>query len=333
MELIKEAAKTRSGDDEASKIGEFYATFMDEKAIEAAGVKPLAPGLEAIGKIADLKGLSAAIGADVRADVDALNATHFSTPNLFGLWVVQGLDDPKHNAAYLLQGGLSMPDREYYVSTEKRMVDLRAQYLAHVTAMLKLAGLADPASKAAAIVQLETKLAQVHATRVESEDVKAVAIWKREELPAKAPGLDWAAFLDAAQLSKQPRFFLWHPKATTGLSALVASQPLEVWKDWLRFHLIQDAARYLSRAFVAEAFAFYGKALNGVPRLQERWERGVDLTDAALGDPIGKLYVKKYFPPEAKAKVEQMAALLLKAFAARIEKLDWMSAGTKAKAK
>ncbi len=226
-----------------------------------------------------------------------------------------------------------MPDRDYYLSATPHMVELRKQYQAHIAAMFKLAGFQDPAARAARVFALETKMAAVHATRVESEDVHGAVTWKREELAAKAPGLDWPALLDAAGLKDAPVFIIWHPKAVPGLSALAAAEPLDAWKDWLVFHAVERASNFLPKAFVDERFSFYGKALSGIPELRPRWQRGVDYTNAALGEAVGRLYVKRYFPPETKAKVQAMVSDLVKAFGKRIDALTWMSPETKAKAK
>ena len=331
--LIQEAATQSSQNQDARKIGDFYASFMDEAAIETKGIAPLKPQLDTIAAIADRRALARTIGGSLRADVDALNSTNFYTGHLFGVWVTQGLEDPAHSYPYLLQGGLGMPDRDYYISKSPKMAELRRQYQGHVAAILKLAGLSDAQTRADRIFALETKIAGVHATRVESEDVHAAQTWKREELAKKAPGLDWPTLLEAAHLNDAPVFIIWQPKAVTGLSALVANEPLDAWKDWLTFHTLEHAASFLPKAFVEEYFAFHGKALNGIPQLRARWERGVDITSAALGELVGKLYVARYFPPEVKAKVQAMVDDLKKAFGDRIEALTWMSPATKAKAK
>ena len=201
--------------------------------------------------------------------------------------VAQGLTDPSRNFPYLLQGGLGMPDRDYYLSATPHMAAMRKQYQAHIAATFKLAGFQDPAARAARVFGLETKMAAAHATRVESEEVKGVVSWKREELAAKAPGLDWPALLDAAGLKDAPVFMIWHPKAVPGLSALAAAEPLDAWKDWLVFHAVEQAGDFLPKAFVDERFSFYGKALSGTPELRPRWQRGVDFTNAALGEAVG----------------------------------------------
>jgi len=318
---------------ESRKVGDFYSSYMDEEGIESKGAAPLKPQFDAINAIADRHALARALGERIRADVDALNDTNFQTGNLFGVWVTQGLTDPSHSYPYLLQGGIEMPDRDYYLSASPHMQELRKQYQAHITAMLQLAGFPDPAGRASRVFALETKMANVHATRVESEDVTRAVSWKREELGSKAPGLDWAALLDAAGLKDASTFIVWHPKAIPGLSALTASEPLDTWKDWLRYHAVEQSATFLPKAFVEERFNFFGKALNGVPEMRPRWQRGVDLTNGALGDAVGKLYVERYFPRATRDKVEAMVGDIVKAFRKRIDALTWMSPDTKTKAK
>jgi predicted metalloendopeptidase len=332
--LIEESAKAGSAaSDDARKIGDFYSTFMDEGAIESKGIAPLKPELDSISAIKDRHALARALGSQLRADVDPLNATNFETGNLFGIFIAQGLTDPSHNFPYLLQGGLEMPDRDYYISTTPQMTELRKQYLAHIAAMFKLAGFDDPSARANRVFGLETKMARVHATRVESEDVNTAVSWTRAELVAKAPGLDWATLLEAAGLKDATVFVVWHPKAIPGLSALTASEPLEAWRDWFAFHAVERAASVLPRAFTDESFSFYGKALSGVPELRPRWQRGMDYTSAALGEAVGKLYVQRYFPAATKAKVQAMVGDLVEAFGKRIDALTWMSPETKTKAK
>jgi predicted metalloendopeptidase len=331
--LIQEAATRSSQSDNARKIGDFYASFMDETGIEAKGIAPLQPQLDAIASIGDRRTLARVLGATLRADVDPLNNTNFHTPHLFGVWVTQGLDDPEKNYVYLLQGGLGMPDREYYLSNNPKMTAVQKEYSRHVAATLKLGGFADEHKRAERILALESKMATIHATRVESQDVHTATRWQKDDLPSKAPGLDWPTFLKAAQLNEASVLFVWQPKAVTGLSALVASEPLEDWKDWLAFHLIDEAASFLPSAFVAEHFSFHDKALNGIPQLRERWQRGVDFTSAALGEAVGKVYVARYFPPEVKAKVMAMVDDLKTAFGKRIDSLEWMSKATKSRAK
>ena len=331
--LIDELAKDTAATGNTKKIGDFYATFMDEAAIESKGMTPLEPKLKAIAAINSKTALSAAIGNTLRADVDPLNFTNFSTEHLFGVFVSQGLSDPSRSYPYLLQGGLGMPDRDYYTSDSKSMAELRTKYQAYLKALFDLVKMSDAAGRAAKVMALETKIAKAHATVVESQDVKNPAAWKRDELSKKAPGIDWPALLTAASLADADTFIAWHPKAVTGLSALVASEPIDVWKDWLTVHEINEAAPFLSKAFVETRFGFYGKALSGAESMRERWQRGVDNTSGALGDAVAQAYVKKFFPPETKSKVEAMVGDIIHAFDVRIDALTWMTPETKAKAK
>jgi putative endopeptidase len=332
--LIQEASgAATAATADARKVGDYYASFMDEAAIESNGIAPLKPQLDGIAAITDRHALARVLGGQLRADVDPLNNTNFETGNLFGIWITQGLTDASHNFPYLLQGGLGMPDRDYYLSTTAHMAELRKRYQAHIAAMFKLAGFADASTRAARVFALETKIAQVHATRVESEDVQGAVSWKRSELAAKAPGLDWATLLDAAGLQDAPVLMIWHPKAVSGLAALAGTEPLDAWKDWLVFHAIEQAASFLPKAFVDERFAFYSKALNGTPELRPRWQRGMDFTSAAMGEAVGRIYVERYFPAATKAKAQAMVDDLVQAFAKRIDALTWMSPETKAKAK
>ena len=333
QDLIKTAATAAPGT-EARKIGDYYSSYLDEAKIESLGLKPLRPTLARIAAIKDKKGLASEFGRELRADVDALNSTNFDTPHLFGLWVEQDLNDPHRYAPYLLQGGLGMPDRDYYLSKSPHMVAVRAAYKAHIAKVLGLAHIPDAQAKAQRIFDLETKIAEVHAARAESEDVlKANNPWARADFAKKAPGLDWTAYFAAAGLSQRPQFIVWHPKATTGEAALVASQPLAVWKDYLTYEQLNDYSNVLPKAFADERFAFYGTTLSGTPQQLARWKRAVNATNNALGEAVGKLYVAKYFPPQSKAEVQAMVAKLIDAFRVRIDKLDWMAPVTKAEAK
>ncbi|HKC64474.1 MAG TPA: M13 family metallopeptidase, partial [Pyrinomonadaceae bacterium] len=178
------------------------------------------------------------------------------------------------------------------------------------------------------------KIAEAHTSRTDSEDVhKANNPWRLQEFSTKAPGLDWGSFFKASGLVGQPMIMVWHPGGITGISALVGSQPLSLWKEYLTFHAIDRASGLLPKAFADERFNFYGRILSGVPQQRARSQRAVSATSGALGDAVGKLYVKRYFPPEAKAKVQEMVKNLIIAFRRRIDNLDWMSPATKAKAK
>jgi predicted metalloendopeptidase len=332
--LIEDAAKAKpAAGSDAQKVGDYFASYLDEAGIEAKGLKPLDADMARIAAIKDNATLSSYLGSTLRADVDALNSTNFYTDHIFGVWMQQGFSDPNRNMPYLLQGGLGMPDRDYYIEQTPQMAKLRDQYKAHIANVLKLAKIADADKKAAAIFAFETKIAETHATREASEDVqKANNPWKRADFSSKAPGMDWNAYFGAAGMSGQNDFIVWHPSAVTGISKLVASEPAALWKDYLTFHLISHYANVLPKAFVDENFAFYGTDLSGTPKIRDRWKRAIDATNASLGEAVGKMYAAKYFPPSSKARIQAMVKDLLTAYHARIEKLAWMSPQTKAKA-
>jgi len=334
-DLIADIAKSNPSPVSAQrKIADLYNSYMDEAAIEARGLAPLRPHLEAIAAIRDKRELAFALGQTLRTDVDALNNTNFQTANLFGLWVAPSFNDPEHYTAYILQGGLQLPDREYYLSDSERMRNLRAEYLAHVAAMLKLAGFSDPDQRAKRIIYLEHAIAEKHLSLAENEDIhKANNPWSQADFVAKAPGLDWSEYFRGAGLTRQPGLIVWQPAAFTAESALVASAPLDTWKDWLAYHLIEVYGGLLPKALADERFAFFGKALSGTQQQLPRWQRGVAVVNAFLGDAVGQIYAQKYFPPEAKAQAQAMVANLVEAYRKRIDALSWMDPTTKAEAK
>lgn len=318
------------------KIADYYAAYMDETAIEKAGLTAVQPQLDAIEAIADVTALSRYLGSTLRADVDPLNATNFHTEHLFGLFVAQGLEEPERNTAYLLQGGLGMPDREYYLADDKTMTANRSKYRQYIADTLQRTGIdADDAKRRSeAVMALETRIAKAHASVVDTMDVhKANNPWELLAFQVKAPGIDWKEYFDAAGLDRQKTVTAWQPAAIRDLSALVASQPLAVWKDWLRFHAINHSADLLPRAYSDASFEMFGKTLQGTQQQRERWKRAVGATNAALGDAVGQLYVKAHFPASSKARVEDMVKNILAAFSGSVDKLDWMTPQTREKAK
>src|SRR5215813_14044687 len=334
VDLIEEAAKSNAPTGSGQrKIADLYNSYMDEAGIEAKGLGPIRPQLDAIAAIKDKNDLARALGESLRADVDALNNTNFHTPNLFGLWVAPGFNDSDHYTAYLMQGGLELPDREYYLSDSQHMRDLRAKYQAHITALLKLTGFDNAEARAANIIGLEHAIAETHLPLAENEDIhKANNTWEPGDFATNAPGIAWAEFFRAAGLDKQPNFIVWQPSAFTGESALVVSTPLDTWKDWLAYHLIEDYANVLPKSFDNARFSFFGQALTGTSQQRPRWQRGVGIVNDMLGDEVGKLYAARYFPPEAKAQAQAMVANIIAAFHKRIDALSWMAPATKAEA-
>lgn len=336
--LIERAERDAGAGEETRKVADFYRAWMDEAAIEAAGLDPLQPRLARIAAIEDRAGLSRVLGESLRADVDPLNYTSFSTPNLFGVWINQGLTDPASNVPYLLQGGLGLPDRAYYVDPGPRMAELRSGYQGYIAALLLLSGMEKDkqraAQRAANVFALELKLAQSHATREESADIqKANNPWSAADFASKAPGMDWNAFLDGARLGKQGRFIVYHPGAIRGAAEQVGATGLATWKDYLAINTLNQFADTLPRAYAELRFAFYGRTLAGAPQQSARAKRALNATTAGLPDAVGKLYVSNYFPAESKAQVLRMVSDIKSAFERRIDKLGWMAPSTRAHAK
>jgi putative endopeptidase len=332
--LIQDAAKSNAAaESNERKIADLYKSYMNEAAIEAYGLGPLRPHLAAIAAIQNRHQLARALGESLRADVDPLNNTNFHTLNLFGLWIAPGFHDSEHYSAYLLQGGLAMPDRQYYLDDSAPMKKIRAEYQAHVSAMLKLAGFTDTDARAARIVALEHDIAQKHISLADNENIhKADNVWKQSEFSAKAPGLNWKEYFRAAGLAQQASFDVWQPTAFTGESALVGSTPLATWKDWLAFHMLESYAGVLSTPLANENFNFFGKTLSGMPQQRPRWQRGVALVNEYLGDAVGQAYAQRYFSPKAKAEAQAMVANIVAAFRLRIQALPWMADATKKEA-
>jgi predicted metalloendopeptidase len=334
VKLIEEAAANKNAKGEARKVADFYTAYMNEAAIESAGLSALKPRLAKIEAIKDRAALSRVLGEFLRADVDPLNATNFNTPNLFGVWINQGLTDPAHNVPYILQGGIGLPDRAYYLDNSPKMAELRTKYQQYIGAMLKQAGYDNAEARAAKIFALESELAQSHATREESSDIqKANNPWTMKDFAAKAPGMDWNAFMKGARLSGQDRFIAYHPGAIKGAAQQVASTDLATWKDYLAFHSLNQFASTLPKAYSDLRFEFYGKALTGSPQHSARWKRALAATNGAMDEAVGKMYVAKYFSAADKARIQKMVADIKLAFERRIDKLDWMAPSTRAQAK
>jgi putative endopeptidase len=332
--LIEEAGKAPSpAGSNAQKIADLYHSYMDEASIESRGLAPIEPDLKAVAAIHDKTQLAHALGQSLRADVDPLNNTNFHTHNLFGLWAAPGFSDSAHYAPYLLQGGLELPNRDYYLSDTASMRTIRAKYQPHIAAMLKLAGFTDVDARAARIFSLEHAIAETHLSLAENQEVaKANNPWKQSDFPRKAPGLDWAEYFRGASLSQQSTFIVWQPSAFTGEAALVGSTSLDTWKDWLAYHLIETYADVLPRAIASEHFALVGPVLSGTPQQRPRWQRGVAVVNLELGDAVGQIYAQRYFSPQAKAEAEAMVAHIIDDYRERLRTLSWMAPATKAEA-
>ena len=328
--IVKSGGDPKTDD---GRIAAFYKAYTNTKAIDAAGLKPVAADLARFAAITDKASLSKVLGEQTRADVDPLNATDFETENLFGIFVTQGLATPGEVIPYVLQGGLGMPEREYYLSADPKMASIRAAYKSYIAKLLTEAGIADADVKAGRIFELEMKIAKAHANREASEDfTKSAGVWAKADFAKKAPGIDWDAYFAAAGLDKASKFGAYHAGAITGLSALVISEPLDAWKDWLVFHQINSHTDVLPTALDNAHFAFYGTTLSGTPEQRSRDKRALDALNTDLGDAVGRVYAEKYFPASAKAEVGDMVKGIKAAFAKRVETIDWMAPETKKEA-
>jgi putative endopeptidase len=332
--LIADLQKSEpaAGSDTA-RVKAYYNAFLDTATIDRLGMAPIQGDLVRIAAIKDKTELARAIGGSVRADVDALNATDLSTENLFGVFVTQALAQ-REVMPYLMQGGLGMPEREYYLSAAPDMRAHQAAYRKYIGDLLAAAGVPDAAAKAQRIWNLELKIAQAHATREERDDwSKATQIWTPADFAKKAPGLDWSAFFEAAQLGRQQKFEAFDAGAIPKLAALVGSEPLDAWKDWLTFHQINQNTSVLPTKLDQLSFAFNGKELTGAEAQRPRDKRAIAAVNANIGDALGKVYTDKYVPAAAKAEIQDMVKNIKAAFVRRIDTLTWMAPTTKEEAK
>jgi len=318
-----------AADPDQRKIVELYASFMDEAALEKLDLRPLA---SEFARIAALKR---------RSQIPGLIA-HFSLLGVGAPYRPQVHQDARDATKYVFdlhQGGLGMPDRDYYLENDDRLQQIRAKYLQHVETMLRLAGDSVAGEPAAAqeahdIVALETALAKVQWTKVENRDpVKTYNRVELTQLARLAPGYNWKAYLsDAGVAGKVDYLVISQPSYITAFNQLVVRTPLPVWRSYFRWRLLSEFAPFLSKKFVDENFAFYGTALRGITQNRPRWKRAVGLVDGAIGEGLGKIYVASYFPPEFKSRMDQLVRNLLAAYQADIDTLDWMGPETKQKA-
>jgi putative endopeptidase len=328
-DILEGAAKAHApAGTNARKIGDFYEAFIDEAAIERRGAGPLKQQLASIAEIGTYTALAKAMGQAIRVD-DSMPVTVF---------VYADFKRPEVYTGYLDQGGLGLPDRDYYLNDDPAMAAARAAYLAYAAKLLQLSGVASTDASAVvqakAVFDLEHRLAEIQWTRVRLRDLPSRYVpWTQADYRAKAPGFDWNAYFKAAGLAAQSILIASADSAITGTAAIVPTVPLPVWKDYLAIRAIDRHAPYLSKAFVDAHFAFHATALEGTPDQEARWKRGSRFTEKAMGEAIGEIYVRQHFGPEAKAAAKQLVANLLAAAAQRIDGLDWMSAETKAKAR
>ncbi|MYN01318.1 M13 family peptidase [Pseudoduganella sp. DS3] len=322
--LIEEAA-AKGGSADAKRVGDLFASMMDEARAEQLGITPLAGERARIAALNDKKQLAAQFAQFSRMGV--------SSP--FDVSIHQDNKDSTRYVADLAQSGLSMPDRDYYLKKDDaKLADTLAKFEAHVARMLALAGDKNAAATAKAVVNVETRIAQIQWTKVELRDpVKAYNKYEVAKLNELMPGFDFNTWLDGVHVGgKVKDVIVSQPTYLQALDKVIAEVPLEDWKAYLDYRLLATYSPQLSKAFVDENFAFYGTTLSGATEQRPRWKRAVTLTEGAMGEAVGKLYVAKHFPPEAKARMEVLVKNLLLAFKQSIDTLEWMGPATRKEA-
>ena len=305
------------------KIGDLYASFMDEARAEELGAEPIAPALAAVEAVTTHRDLAQFLG-----ELERVGGS-----GLFGSYVDMDSRNSDRYVVNLVQGGLGLPDESYY--RDDKFAEIRSAYVAHMTRMLALAGRPDAEATAAQVLAVETRLAQGHWERADTRDVlKTYNLMTLAELRETAPGFDWSTW--ASGLGTTDETFadviVRQPSYLVHLSKALEEVTLDEWRSWLAMRVVQAAAPYLSGDFVDENFDFYGKTLNGTPELRARWKRGVALVEGALGEAVGEIYVERHFPPTSKALMDDLVANLIEAYRRNIEKLDWMGEDTKKRA-
>jgi putative endopeptidase len=322
VEGLQKSVETSDADQQ--KIADLYASFLDEARIETLGLHPLDAEFAKIDAIKSAKEIPALIAhlSQVGAGTPYAPIVHLDNK------------DPTRNVVDLQQSGLSLPDRDYYLLNDEKMKQARTAYAKSLEKMLTLAGDKNAAAEAASILALETKLAKIQWSRVETRDpVKAYNKVPLTKLPGLAPGFDWPSYLAGAGIvGKTDYVIVGQPTYLTAFAKLAQQTPLPVWKAYFRWQLLSAAAPYLSKAFVDESFALNGTTLAGIPENRDRWKRGLTLVEGAIGEGLGKLYVKQYFPPASKERADSLIKNMLAAYKADIDTLDWMSPATKQKA-
>ncbi len=323
--IVEEAAKApnRAPGSDSQKIGDFYQSFMNEQRAEEVGLKPLEVELAAIDRIANKRDL-----ARYFARMFKLNVI-----NPIVGFVDGDAKQPDHEILYVYQGGLGLPDRDYYLKDDAPLKAYREKYLAFLTTMLRLANQPAPEATAKQIFALEHRLARSHWTNVESRDaVKTYNKIAVADLGKEFPGFDWAAWTGELGIAQAPAIVVSQPSYVKAFAATVNELPVDRWKPYIRAALLNGFAPYLNKSMVDAEFGFYGQTLRGVKENEPRWKRAVKTINGNLGEMLGKLYVERHFKPEAKARMEQLVANLHLAFKEGIDKLEWMTPETKQQA-
>ncbi|HEY0260175.1 MAG TPA: M13-type metalloendopeptidase [Lacisediminihabitans sp.] len=323
-EIIVEAQSAEPGTEQRA-FGDLYASFLDEARTNQLGASPLLPALAEVDAVSDVSSFLSTLGRLERQGVSGF----------FQLYIDNDPGNPERYIALVEQGGLGLPDESYY--RDEKFADVRAAYVAYLERMFGLAGIADAASRARRVFELETAIAAVHWDNVESRDSEKtynLTTWRDLAATFSAVGADldrWLEGLDAPA-GVFDELVLRQPSFAAGVAALVKADTLDKWADWLRWQVIHSSAAYLSDDFVEANFDFYGRTLTGTPELRARWKRGVSLVEGAMGEAVGRIYVERHFPAEAKASMDVLVGNLIEAYRQSISGLAWMTATTRARA-
>ena len=323
--IIEESANmpNKEAGSNSQKVGDMYQSFMDSSRIEELGIAPIQENIEAINTLSSKDDLGKQFAV-------------LDKQNVGGLFFAFVDQDAKEATRYIVnfyQSGLSLPDRSYYLSDDARFTEIRSKFVEHIEKMFNLAGIKDASAKAATIMKMETEMAQNHWTRVENrDDIKTYNMYALSDLDDEMGGFSMVDFAAESGFSSEDSVRVYQPSYFIALGKIYDKYSLDDWKTYLSWNLIHDAAPYLSSNFVNENFDFFSKTLSGIQENRPRWKRAVGSVQNVLGEVVGKLYVERYFKPEAKQRMVTLVKNLRTAFRQRIEGLEWMSDETKAKA-
>lgn len=323
--IIEADAEADANADDAStadrrKIGDLYASFMDEDRAEQLGAAPIADDIAAALAPQTVTEFVTAVG----------RAEERGSSGFFGLYVDNDPGQPDRYVPFVMQGGIGLPDESYY--REEQFADVRGKYLIYLQVLLELAGVDAAAERARDVLQLETDIAAAHWDVVASREIeKTYNLRTFDQLVAATPNIDWSAYLEAAQVDPKvlAEVVVAQPSALEGLAALLTEDRLPAWRSWLAVNVIRGAAPYLSHDFVEINFDFYGRTLSGTPELRPRWKRGVSLVQGGLGEAVGREYVAQHFPPAAKHRMDELVANLIEAYRRSVDSLTWLGDDTK----
>ena len=321
--ILDQAASNAAGGSNAQKIGDLYNSFMDEEKIEQLGITPIAKDLAAAASFKTADEFFQILGELESRGASGLFYSYVSTDN----------KDSSKNIVYLGQSGLSLPDEAYYREGEYQ--EVRDAFLLHVEKIFELAKLPDGKAAAKQVLELETQIATCHWDQVKDRDAEATYNKKSfTELTSLAPAFNWQLWITASNTPAEvlEQVVVRQPSYFEGLSKLIQSFDTDKWRSWLTWHIISGASPYLNKALVDENFSFYGTTLSGIPKLKERWKRGVGLVEGALGEAVGQIYVDRHFGKQAKERMVGLVANLIEAYRVDIKALTWMSDETKEKA-